>query len=90
MMDVNYLGSFILSQEVVRGMKARNEGGSVVFTSSQGGLLGLYGFTAYSAAKAALVKLAEALHMEVRGKGRGGPCRVVGPLPSWCTISGTH
>lgn len=69
MMDVNYLGSFILSQEVVRGMKARNEGGSVVFTSSQGGLLGLYGFTAYSAAKAALVKLAEALHMELKPHG---------------------
>lgn len=66
-MDVNFLGSFTLTQEVVRSMKAHGEGGSVVFTSSQGGLLGLFGFTAYSAAKAALVKLAEALHMEVSG-----------------------
>lgn len=50
-------------------MKERGKGGAVVFTSSQGGLVGLYGFTAYSAAKAGVVKLAEALHMEVRGTG---------------------
>ncbi|KAG7166194.1 3-ketodihydrosphingosine reductase-like [Homarus americanus] len=46
-------------------MKQQQEG-VVVFTSSQAGLLGLYGFTAYSAVKGALVKLAEALHMEVK------------------------
>lgn len=39
--------------------------GVIVLTSSQGGLLGVYGFTAYAAAKAALIKFAEALHMEV-------------------------
>ncbi|XP_045617477.1 3-ketodihydrosphingosine reductase [Procambarus clarkii] len=65
MMDVNYTGSFIITQEVVRSMKQQREG-VVVFTSSQAGLLGLYGFTAYSAAKSALVKLAESLHMEVK------------------------
>ncbi|KAK8383624.1 hypothetical protein O3P69_015829 [Scylla paramamosain] len=64
LIDVNLMGSFTVTQEVVRGMKQRGEGGVVVFTSSQGGLVGLYGFTAYSAAKGAVVKLAEALHME--------------------------
>ncbi|KAK8725854.1 hypothetical protein OTU49_010518 [Cherax quadricarinatus] len=65
LMDVNYTGSFIITQEAVRSMKRQHEG-VVVFTSSQAGLIGLYGFTAYSAAKAALVRLAEALHMEVK------------------------
>lgn len=65
MMDVNVLGSFFITQEVVRSMKQQEEG-IIVFTSSQGGLLGLYGYSAYSAAKGAIVKLAEALHMEVK------------------------
>ncbi|XP_068215169.1 3-ketodihydrosphingosine reductase [Palaemon carinicauda] len=65
MMDVNFLGSFFITQEVVRSMKQQEEG-VIVFTSSQGGLVGLYGFTAYSAAKGALIRLAESLHMEVK------------------------
>ena len=71
LIDVNLMGSFTVTQEVVKGMKQQGEGGVVVFTSSQGGLVGLYGFTAYSAAKGAVVKLAEALHMEVRGGAAG-------------------
>lgn len=69
LLDVNLMGSFTVTQEVVRGMKQRGEGGAVVFTSSEAGLLGLYGFTAYSAAKAAVIKLAEALHMELKPHG---------------------
>lgn len=69
LIDVNLMGSFTVTQEVVRGMKQRGEGGAVVFTSSQGGLVGLYGFTAYSAAKGAVIKLAEALHMELKPHG---------------------
>ncbi|KAG0713584.1 3-ketodihydrosphingosine reductase [Chionoecetes opilio] len=69
LLDVNLMGSFTVTQEVVRSMKQQGKGGAVVFTSSQGGLVGLYGFTAYSAAKAAVVKLAEALHMEVKPHG---------------------
>lgn len=64
MMEVNFYGSFFITQHVVRSMK-KNMEGIIVFTSSQAGLLGLYGFSAYSASKAALVKMAEALHMEV-------------------------
>ena len=66
MMDVNYMGSFFLTQEVVSSMKRNErEGGCIVFVSSLAGLFGLFGFTAYSASKSAVIKLAEALHMEV-------------------------
>uniref|UniRef100_A0A2P2IBI8 3-ketodihydrosphingosine reductase-like n=2 Tax=Hirondellea gigas TaxID=1518452 RepID=A0A2P2IBI8_9CRUS len=70
MMDVNFFGTFAVTQAVVRAMKQRGSTGSdregiIVLTSSQGGLLGIYGFTAYAAAKAALIKFGEALHMEV-------------------------
>lgn len=73
MMDVNFFGTFAVTQAVVRRMKQREHKGNerrgiVVLTSSQGGLLGIYGFTAYAAAKAALIKFAEALHMEVCGR----------------------
>ena len=67
MLNVNFTGTFVLTQEVVRSIKRRenSDGGIIVFTSSQGGLLGLYGYTAYAASKGALIKMAEALHMEV-------------------------
>ncbi|KAK3868401.1 hypothetical protein Pcinc_026205 [Petrolisthes cinctipes] len=66
MLEVNFTGPMVLTQEVVRGMKVQQEGGVVVFVSSQAGLLGLYGFSAYSASKAAIVRAAEALHMELK------------------------
>ncbi|XP_018022688.1 3-ketodihydrosphingosine reductase-like isoform X2 [Hyalella azteca] len=75
MMDVNFFGTFAVTQAVVRRMKqrsvsdSRERQGIVVLTSSQGGMLGIYGFTAYAAAKAALIKFAEALHMEVQTSG---------------------
>lgn len=65
MLDVNFTGPMVLTQEVVRGMKVQQEGGVVVFVSSQAGLFGLFGFSAYAASKAAIVRAAEALHMEV-------------------------
>ncbi|KAB7507667.1 3-ketodihydrosphingosine reductase [Armadillidium nasatum] len=64
MMEVNFMGSFFLTQRVVGNMKKAGEGGIIVFVSSQGGLFGIFGFTAYAASKGALVKFAEALHME--------------------------
>lgn len=85
MMDVNFFGTFSVTQAVVRHMKQResrvdassdvsssstaassDRQGIIVLTSSQGGLLGIYGFTGYAAAKAALIKFGEALHMEVQ------------------------
>jgi len=59
------VGSFCLTKAILPSMKLRKEG-HIVFTSSQAGLLGLYGYSAYSAAKFALRGLAETLQMEVK------------------------
>lgn len=71
LMNINYLGSayttkaflpyMISSSQTTAGKLPR----AIVFTSSQAGQIGVYGFTAYSASKFALRGLAEALHMEV-------------------------
>ena len=63
-MDVNYLGTVHATKAVIEGMKERRRG-RIVFTSSQAGQLGLFGYTGYSASKFALRGLAEALQMEV-------------------------
>ncbi|XP_076343366.1 3-ketodihydrosphingosine reductase [Tachypleus tridentatus] len=65
MMSVNYLGSIYTTRAVLPYMKAQRKG-RIVFVSSLAGLLGLYGYTAYSASKFALQGLAEALQMEVK------------------------
>lgn len=49
-------------------MKARKDG-IIVLTSSQAGLLGIYGFGAYSASKFALRGLAETIYMESKHLG---------------------
>ena len=64
MMQVNYIGAVQVTHCIVPGMKGRREG-KIVFVSSQAGLSGIFGFTAYSASKFALRGLAEALAMEV-------------------------
>ncbi|XP_064640783.1 3-ketodihydrosphingosine reductase-like [Lineus longissimus] len=65
LMDVNYLGSVYATRAVVKSMKKQNRG-RIVFVSSQAGQVGLFGFTAYSASKFALLGLAESLQMEVK------------------------
>jgi len=74
MMDVNFMGTFAVTQAVVKAMRAQPcapgaRRGGVVLCSSQGGLLGICGFTGYAASKAALVKYGEALHMETTPDG---------------------
>lgn len=73
MMNVNFIGTFAVTQAVVKAMRAQpSEPGQrrgVVLCSSQGGLLGICGFTGYAASKAALVKFGEALHMETAPDG---------------------
>lgn len=64
MLDINFLGSVSITKAVIPAMKSRREG-IVVFVSSIAGLTGIYGYTAYSASKFALLGLAEALSMEV-------------------------
>lgn len=65
MMNVNYFGSVYTTKNVLAQMKERRSG-RIVFVSSIAGIFGLYGFTAYSAAKFALIGLAQSLHMELK------------------------
>jgi len=65
MMDVNFMGAVQLAHCVVSGMKGRRDG-RILFVSSQAGLSGIFGFTAYSASKFALRGMAEALAMELK------------------------
>ena len=64
MLDINFLGSVSMTKAILPSMKSRKEG-IVVFVSSIAGLTGIYGYSAYSASKFALLGLAEALSMEV-------------------------
>lgn len=64
MLDINFLGSVSITKAVIPAMKSRRQG-IVVFVSSIAGLTGIYGYSAYSASKFALLGLAEALSMEV-------------------------
>jgi len=68
LMDINYFGTFYPTQYVLPKMKARQDG-IIVMTSSQAGLLGIYGYGAYSAAKFALRGLAETVAMETKHLG---------------------
>lgn len=68
LMDLNYFGTFFPTRYVLTKMKARKDG-IIVLTSSQAGLLGMYGFCAYTATKFALRGLAEVLSMETKHLG---------------------
>ncbi|KAI1301495.1 3-ketodihydrosphingosine reductase [Halotydeus destructor] len=65
MMDINYMGSVLTTRAVLPSMKNQKEG-VILFVSSVAGLLGLYGYSAYSASKFAIVGLAEVLSMELK------------------------
>jgi short chain dehydrogenase len=52
MLRTNLLGAMHAARAVVPGMKERQEGGRILFTSSIAGLVGLYGYTGYAATKA--------------------------------------
>ena len=64
MLHINFLGSVSMTKAILPSMKSRKEG-IVVFVSSIAGLTGIYGYSAYSASKFAILGLAEALCMEV-------------------------
>jgi len=68
MMRVNYFGSVYPTRAVVPSMKARGSG-RIVFVSSQAGQVGVFGFSAYSPSKFALVGLAQVLRMELQPHG---------------------
>jgi 3-dehydrosphinganine reductase len=67
-MAVNYMGSVYCVRALVPFM-ARAGGGHVVLVSSGAGLIGIYGYTAYSATKFALRGFGEALRAEVKPMG---------------------
>lgn len=68
MVDINLMGSVHSTKAIIPAMKERQEG-VVIFVSSIAGLVGLFGYTAYSASKFAVVGLAECLSMEVKPHG---------------------
>ncbi|XP_048756540.1 3-ketodihydrosphingosine reductase-like isoform X2 [Ostrea edulis] len=65
MIELNFLGSVNVTKAAIKGMK-ENNGGRIVFISSQAGQVGVFGYTAYSASKFALRGFAESLQMEVK------------------------
>lgn len=66
LMNINYLGTAYATKAFLPHMKTgRKAPRAIVFTSSQAGQVGVYGFTAYAASKSALRGFAEALHMEI-------------------------
>jgi len=70
MINVNYLGSVNITHAVVPYM-LKQKSGQLVFLSSVGGQLGVYGFTAYSPSKYAIRGFAEVLYHELRPYGIG-------------------
>ncbi|VVD03289.1 unnamed protein product [Leptidea sinapis] len=66
MIDLNYFGTAYPTKYVLPGMKKRNEG-LIVFVSTEAALLGIYGYSAYGAAKWAIRGLAESIFMELVG-----------------------
>ena len=67
-MTVNYFGSLYSVRAVLSAMEARQKG-HIVLISSGAGLIGLYGYSAYSPSKFALRGLAESLRGELKPKG---------------------
>lgn len=68
MVEVDYFGTLYAIRAVAPGMVERGRG-SIVAISSAAGLLGIYGYTAYSPAKFAVRGLAQALRDELRPHG---------------------
>lgn len=64
MMEVDYFGTLYAVQAVVPGMIARKSG-AICAVSSAAGLIGVFGYTAYGAAKFAVRGLMEALRQEM-------------------------
>ncbi|XP_014209070.1 3-ketodihydrosphingosine reductase [Copidosoma floridanum] len=64
LLQLNLAGSYYCTKAVVPKMKQAREG-RIVLVGSQASLLGVFGYTAYSATKFAIRGLAEALAMEL-------------------------
>ncbi|EUB94936.1 3-dehydrosphinganine reductase [Rhizobium sp. CF080] len=64
----NLMGTANAVRAIYKGMKSRGEG-RIMIVSSGAALIGIYGYAAYCASKAALTGFAEALGMEAAGSG---------------------
>eukprot|EP00735_Rhodelphis_limneticus_P006187 TRINITY_DN18560_c0_g1::TRINITY_DN18560_c0_g1_i1::g.1146::m.1146 TRINITY_DN18560_c0_g1::TRINITY_DN18560_c0_g1_i1::g.1146 ORF type:complete len:303 (+),score=39.02,sp/Q2KIJ5/KDSR_BOVIN/39.80/4e-61,adh_short/PF00106.20/1.3e-29,KR/PF08659.5/2.8e-18,NAD_binding_10/PF13460.1/0.039,Polysacc_synt_2/PF02719.10/0.028 TRINITY_DN18560_c0_g1_i1:75-983(+) len=64
-MQLNYFSAVYIARHVYAEMKARKRG-HLVFVSSLAGLMGVFGYTAYSASKFALRGFAESLYYEAK------------------------
>lgn len=69
-LDANLLGIIYPARAVVPGMMARGRG-HIAMVSSIGGFIGVYGYSAYSAAKFGVMGLAEVLRCELKPHGIG-------------------
>ena len=67
-MAVNYFGSLYSVQAILPAMEKQRQG-NIVLISSGAGLIGLYGYSAYSPSKFALRGLAESLRGELKPQG---------------------
>lgn len=68
MNQVNYLGTAYVCKAVLPAMVRQNSG-HIVNVSSLGGVMGLFGYTAYCGSKYAVMGFSEALRREVAGYG---------------------
>ena len=67
---VNYLGTLYVVKAALPAMKAAGAG-RIILMSSGAGLIGIFGYTAYSPSKFALRGFAESLRAELREQGIG-------------------
>ena len=65
LMAVNYLGTVYTVKAVLPHMR-NNKSGHIVLVSSAAGLIGIYGYSAYSPTKFALTGFAQSLRSEIR------------------------
>ncbi len=70
MVGTNLLGTMHAARAVARGMVERGHG-HIAMVSSMGGLVGVYGYSAYSASKFGVVGFAEVLRNEMKPHGVG-------------------
>jgi NAD(P)-dependent dehydrogenase (short-subunit alcohol dehydrogenase family) len=64
-MNINVIGTFLLSKAVAKHMIARNQGGKILIFASQAGLHGVKGSSAYCASKYATIGLVKSLALEL-------------------------
>ncbi|MGQ3673611.1 SDR family NAD(P)-dependent oxidoreductase [Xanthobacter sp. TB0136] len=63
-LDINLVGSFVISREVTRAMK-QTGGGSIVNIASVSGLVGSLGRTAYGSSKGGVIQMTRILAVEL-------------------------